>query len=347
LKTYISKTSKDVYDKIKHLDSYSVFWSMEWHNVMRRTYGFCPMMAIGMNGDVIEACFPYIKVEVVPNVNKIVVFPFSDYCNPYFKNEDAFWELLDMVCEQEHSDAIVRLLDTQVLSGSGKVSVIRRAVVHQLDLSGTGEELWTGLHRKFRNHTRKAQKADVEYGKSCGLEDVLEFWELHAILRKNKFVEFPQPREFFRCIHDELFTKGKGFLLWAKKDGKMIAGTIFLVDGNTGYYKFSASNQDYLEHCPNNGLCWEGIVELKKRGCKIMDMGLSGLSPAYRGLLMFKDRTGAKRIPLEFCRYSKFGFDFDPNVIKDIKEFGSELVKGDISLDQIDLFSSYFYRQFA
>ena len=80
-----------------------------------------------------------------------------------------------------------------------------------------------------------------------------KFYDMHAMLRINKFNEIPQPWKYFECIYDEYFIQNKGGVIHAfDPGGNLIAGILFVIDGSKAYYKFSASYLDSLQYRPNN-----------------------------------------------------------------------------------------------
>ena len=72
-------------------------------------------------------------------------------------------------------------------------------------------------------------------------------------------------------------TNEKGVLLGAyNKKNEMVAANVYLICGDTLYYKFSTSRLDSLLLRPNNLLIWEGIKFAKERDLRYLDLGSSG-----------------------------------------------------------------------
>ena len=139
---------------------------------------------------------------------------------------------------------------------------------------------------------KQAEKSGVMV-RPCGKDGLRKFYDLHLRLRKNKYRLFPQPYRFFDIIWKGYMEKNAGALLGAfDSRGRFIGGTIYLICGNTLYYKFNTSALDALKERPNNILLWEGIKFAKSRGLRFVDMGSSGLE--QKGLIMFKEHAGAE-----------------------------------------------------
>jgi CelD/BcsL family acetyltransferase involved in cellulose biosynthesis len=128
-------------------------------------------------------------------------------------------------------------------------------------------------------------------------------------LRKYKYRLLAQPIEFFERIW-EIFAPQEGAItLLADIDGTPIAGGLFLVWGDTMYYKFGASLAEYLPLRPNDALFWAAIQCAADRGLRAVDWGLSDLDQP--GLVKFKRKWASiERRIVTLCR---------PAVVDDVK----------------------------
>ena len=177
-------------------------------------------------------------------------------------------------------------------------------------------------------------------------ESLHEFYKMHAELRLNKFNEIPQPWKYFECIYNEYFTNNKGFVIHAYDPaGKLIAGILFIIDGDTAYYKFSASFLDALKYRPNNLLMDRLIQYCDEKGIKKLNLGFTGSSEIYHGMRKYKLHAGAKeyqRYILKTQSYSTINHQLINNINKQVVG----LIKTNPSLDEIDNFSSQYYKYF-
>ncbi len=58
---------------------------------------------------------------------------------------------------------------------------------------------------------------------------------------------------------------------------------------------------------------WEGIRFAKERGLEYLDLGSSGLE--QKGLVMFKDHAGAKRLEITHLGFTPPGYKFSQKII--------------------------------
>ena len=186
---------------------------------------------------------------------------------------------------------VLRTMARSAPHGLAEVTESTRFKWHGIDLTPHEDELWRGLSSMVRRGIRKAEKEGVKIANAESRDQLREWFLLHLRLRKSKFHLLAQPYEFFLNIWDTFVEKGDGFLSLASADGRLIAGTLYLVWKDTCYYKFNASSPDSLLLRPNNLLMWHGMREAKRRGLRLLDLGRT--NAAQEGLLTFKRGFGA------------------------------------------------------
>ncbi len=77
---------------------------------------------------------------------------------------------------------------------------------------------------------------------------------------------------------------------------------VFIFWKDACYYKFSASDTEYLHLKPNNLLLWRGIQEAKERGFRLLDLGRSPVGQS--GLIAYKKAFGASAEDLYAVTFS-------------------------------------------
>jgi lipid II:glycine glycyltransferase (peptidoglycan interpeptide bridge formation enzyme) len=117
-------------------------------------------------------------------------------------------------------------------------------------------------------------------------------------LRIAKHRLLPQPKSFFEEIGRRFFPH-HGFVLFAKNEGRIIAGMLFVIRSGVLYYKFSASDLEGLALRPNHFLLWKAVEYAIAEELNSIDLGLS----EDRGLIRFKERFGADSKPVYVAQY--------------------------------------------
>jgi len=286
----------------------NLFSSPGWFSVILKTYRPNMFVKLLEDGGRIKG---YVVYTVVKNFLewKICILSYCDYCDAYVDSAADWRDLFDSFRRDfpRYRIAIRSLRDSSVRE-CGCFHELSRERFHLLDIRKDIDVLWKELDGSFRNQVRQGERRGLVCREGA-LEDLKRFYLLHVGLRRDKYRIFAQPYRFFQTIWDEFIAKGNGFLLCGfSPDGRMIGGTLFLVCGNTLYYKVNTSARDTLDFRSNNVLLWEGVKRAKARGLEFVDLGSSGLD--QHGLVHFKDSTGAMRMDIVHMGYHPDGYVF-------------------------------------
>ncbi len=271
----------------------NLFSSPEWLRVVAATYGTRFFVKyIEENGVVVS----YIIYAVVKNFLewKICVCSYCDYCDGYVRGPDD-WRIFFEALRRDYPQyrIAIRNLRDAAAREAGVFQELSREYFHCLDVRGTLDDIWRRAHDSYKAAVNQSVRKGVTV-RRCAKDELVKFYDSHLHVRKNKYRVFPQPYKFFDTIWEAYMTRGKGFLLGAySPDGAFIGGNIYLVCGDTLYYKFNTSVQQALQFRPNNVLFWEGIRLAKELRLSFLDLGSSGLT--QDGLVRFKDHVGAER----------------------------------------------------
>lgn len=282
----------------------SVFHSPEWLCVLGETYGwqFQADVILDKRGEP-QAGLPFCRISDILG-ERIVILPFSDYCDPLVTNSDQWTCLSDSLLREECS-IIIRCLHNSLPVADERFTQVNQAKWHALDLRPDLETLWRGLPSPTRRAIRKAQREGVIIQAAKGVEMLRAFFELHLKVRKYKYQLLAQPYPFFENIWHHFIKRQKGLLLVAVYQDEVIGGALFLEWQGTLYYKFNASAPVHLSHRPNDLLIWEGIKYAKAKGYTCLDFGLSDWDQG--GLVRYKRKFATEEKTISFLRYDPFG----------------------------------------
>lgn len=286
----------------------NLFASDDWLRVLDQTYGIkMYVKSIERDGKVAS----WILYSIVKNFLewKICVFSYCDYCDGHVETVTDWREFFQSLrAEYPRYRIAVRNLRDEIVRQSPDFKVLSKERFHFLDLRGSVDDVWKRTHDSFKSAVKQAKKAGVTV-KRCGKEDLPKFYHMHLHLRKDKYRLFPQPYRFFENIWDQYMGQGAGMMLGAvDPQGNMIAANIYLVCGNTLYYKFNTSTLAALNFRPNNFLFWEGMQYAKERGLDYLDLGSSGIE--QEGLILFKNHTGARMMDITHLGYAPPDYKF-------------------------------------
>ncbi len=264
----------------------NLFSSSDWLDVIVKTYHVRLFVKYIERNNQIDG---YIIYSLVDNILewKICICSYCDYFDCYVKSASD-WHLFFESLRRDYPKyrIAIRNLRDEAVRACPDFKVLSQERYHMMDLRADVDTLWRDLYPNFKGACKSAQKAGVVI-KRCGKEHLKDFFRMHLNLRKNKYRLFPQPYKFFDIIWRQYMDHDKGVLLGAfNPQGEMIGANVYLICGNTLYYKFSTSRQDALHLRPSNILIWEGIKFAKERELQYLDMGSSGYE--QNSLIWFK-----------------------------------------------------------
>jgi hypothetical protein len=173
-----------------------------------------------------------------------------------------------------------------------------------LDITRDERALLAGMDGAERK-IRKAEREGVEVTEAQSLDDVEAYHRLSSdtadrIRTRSRFTELPLG--FFVDIWQRMVPAGHARLFLARHAGKLIAGNLFLVHGETMLYYQGASTRDRAETLRQApAACfWAAIREARKLGLRRFDFG--GCTPTAdptdprHGVWEFKKKWGGQLV---------------------------------------------------
>lgn len=179
-----------------------------------------------------------------------------------------------------------------------------------VDLTADDDTLLANLHKKLRNEVRKAEKLGTKVITDNTKEGLKIFYEMHLeTFKRTNYTA--QPLAMFEKVFEAYVETGRADIRFAEIDGKKISGAIFLKTSKCYLYMWGASLSDsaYNKYEGQKYLIWESMLEAKKCGAKIFDLGgvTVGADKGTKreGIYIFKSRFGGelKSLPGTFDVY--------------------------------------------
>lgn len=272
----------------------SLFASSAWMQAVADTYGFPIATSMCTNGgETASLVFSHIADL---RGERIISFPFSDYCDPVTDNH-SIWSCLVAPLLDRKVPVIVRCLHNHVPAGDPRFTPSGRWAWHGIDLTRPAADLWAIISAQGRQNVRRAQRKQLVVREGRSLEDVHAFYCMHSQVRKLKYRLLPQPWAFFERLHAAFAPGGHIIVLLVEDAGVPVAATCYIAWSDALYYKFNASVD--RTGAPNDLLVWEGILLGQRLGLKRLDFGASDLDQP--GLLRFKRKYATEE--REIVRY--------------------------------------------
>lgn len=325
----------------------ALFQSRTWMRALNAAYAF----------DFHRAVLPGSRADDRPSLpfavmnsalrRRVISLPFSDYVDTGSMSPEECRQLLDQIREA-YPQAPLLATTTYPHDTDGLGQVDRTAFYHRVP-TPSHDAVDDGMRSSFSRNVRQARREGVTTHRSTSAPGMATFYDLHKALRFGKFGKIPQPQRFFRALREAFLETGNGFLLQARREGRVIASALVLQHRDVLYYKFGASAKDALEYRPNNLLFHTLLHDAVDAGCRAVDLGLSGTGDDYAGLRRFKESFGG--VPHPVTRFRINPPDHDAAAEAELNELLGSLtravVEHDLDDDATDAISSIVYPYFA
>jgi CelD/BcsL family acetyltransferase involved in cellulose biosynthesis len=284
----------------------SMFHTRGWLEALQRTYGYRPIVFATSSPDgELSGAVVFCEIRSWLTGKRLVSLPFSDHCDPLVG--DGGMEPIGSYLQERCADAGWQYVELRPSAMEFRDScgydLVERFVLHVVDLRPDLDAVFRRCHRSSTQ--RKVLRARRE-GLVCSegrTPDVLgEFYRLLTLTRRRHGLP-PQPYRWFEnlaaCVGDAMTVR------LARYRGQPIAGMVTVRHGSTLTYKYGASDDRWHRLGPMHLLFWKAIEEAHAAGCAWFDLGRTDLDD--HGLITFKDRWGATRMPLNYWRFSHEG----------------------------------------
>lgn len=280
----------------------SFFHTTHWARVLRDSYGYTPVYFARIDDGKLETLIPVMDVRSPITGKRGVSLPFTDYSSPVVNGRVAPESLLDEV--KEHAAAAgwesIEIRGGESLFPEPGAPSSAIFAGHKLALHPDVEAVFRNIGRGMRSSLKKGMREGVEVSLCNTAESVDAFCRLNCLTRKGHGLP-PQPRRFFRNIHENVISKNLGFVSLASYGGRPIAAAMFFHFNGKGIYKYGASDRAYQEHRPNNLTMWEAIRWYCDHGFRELCFGRSDFE--NKGLIQFKNSWGAEQGTIPYYRY--------------------------------------------
>lgn len=287
--------------------------------IYRDTYGHVPMLAVAERaGLAVMHAFVRRPLDDLPFVQEAgLAGRYADVATPYgfggpllsdphdpagielLREFDAGWR--DW-CAAERIPAEFVCLhpvlgNAHVLSASGIADTVAAKEVVVVDLTVPEDGLWARVSRGTRSSIQRARREGVSVEQVEADRPALDAFQrlyLATMSRVGAATRWLFPDSYFKACAAQLGPDGCA-LFFARCDGELAAAYLLVLDGQTAYYHFGASEARWLALRPNNLLMYETLLWAKRRGCVRYHLGGGVTSDGNDSLLRFKSAFGGGR----------------------------------------------------
>ncbi len=146
-------------------------------------------------------------------------------------------------------------------------------------------------HSTVKRAMNKARKMGVTLREAESERD-LHAWHRLYLSTMRDHRSLPRPYSFLEALWSHLRPRGLLRLLLAEHEGRLLAGSLFLMFGATVVYAFNGRRREDLAMRPNELIHWHAIHDAAAAGFRRYDFGEA--NDEATGLARFKRKWGAK-----------------------------------------------------
>ena len=283
----------------------SFYHSRPWLESLKRTYGYSPVVyTTSPPGSELRNGLVFCRIASWLTGRRIVSLPFSDHCEPLVDSQDVLEQLVSFLLrdfQKEHwkyTELRPRSSMAQLPRG---LQPDKTYCLHSLDLSAGVKELYSSLHKDcIQRKIKRADREGLEYREGRSPELLADFYRLFVKMRQKHGLP-PPPRAWFLNLAECLGPTMQVRI--AFHGGRPAACMVTVVHRNTMTYKYGCSDPELTKLGGTPWLFWKVIQEAKSTGLRELDLGRSDWEDP--GLITFKDRLGARRLPVTYWRFPK------------------------------------------
>ncbi len=274
----------------------TIFHHPAWMEVLSSCYGYRPFIfAFVDNNEQVCAGIPFADINNHLTPHRWVSLPFSDYCTPLYRDKENLRQLANALVELQQTHRCPRAEVRTTLPVLPGVQVCSPYVLHTVTLGADPALMARQANRQQMQNVRTAEKNEIRIVRGVNLAEVRTFYRLHRLSRRRHGVPV-QPWNYFKLLTKFILEKNLGFVLLAYKADHCISAGLFLHWKRTLTYKYSATDEAYLNLRPNHLVTWTAMKWGCENGFTIFDFGRADLED--EGLRAYKCRWGASEVPL-------------------------------------------------
>lgn len=181
------------------------------------------------------------------------------------------------------------------------------------------DEMWSRVSETRRKQIRRAQRADVTISNVQSEEEICEWYAILKRMYKTRVKTPLFPVSFFL----EAYRQGLATYLMVRYEGKIIGGSMIVVDGGCVYEWFECGRDaEYEKQYPSVMATYAGMAYAAEHGIARCDFMGAGVPCVPYGVRDFKERFGGKMV-----EHGRFLYIAKP-ILYRIGALGVKIMKG-------------------
>jgi peptidoglycan pentaglycine glycine transferase (the first glycine) len=204
----------------------------------------------------------------------------------------------------EDDDSLVAVFDGRGLRRTGESLQVPHTRV--VELPDDDEALMAGFDKDTRYSVRRAEREGVEVIVVDDASDPRAIDDLHALVAETQArAGFPlPPRERYRVAWRALSGAGRAAILEARREGRLLASGMVVIEGDRSFYLFSGSRREARgepKRYASYALQWAMMRLARSQGSRHHDLwGVAppgaGAEHPWHGVGLFKKGFGGREV---------------------------------------------------
>jgi lipid II:glycine glycyltransferase (peptidoglycan interpeptide bridge formation enzyme) len=163
----------------------------------------------------------------------------------------------------------------------------------RVDLTQSLEDLRKGLHQRWRNYLKNAEKAGYTIRDGANVELYDTFLLLYRQMMARKQFDTTVDVAQFKTLQQALPSPLKMQVFLCEREGRPLNALVVSHVGESAIYLLAATGDEGLKERGAHLLQWRAMLWLKERGCRWYDVG--GINPDRNpGVYQFKSGLGGQ-----------------------------------------------------
>ncbi len=162
-----------------------------------------------------------------------------------------------------------------ILRNQGYEYTPRQTLV--VDMGQGIAKVWSGFESRARNMVRKAEKSGVVVRPIIpSMDDIENYYNMLTETFRRQGMRSPHPLSFFRAICGRLAPVNHLKFVIAEKEGRAVAGAIFLCHGERMVYLSGTSTEEGMQLAASSLIQWMTMRQAADMGVTEYDLGGTG-----------------------------------------------------------------------
>ena len=269
-------------------------WKRLLESTFRHMRGYY-FVLLDDRGKEVQAGLPVFHVKSWILGDRLVSIPFATLCDPLVSTAGQFSELFLAILGLARSLSVQRVEIRTFSAGhvieDDRLSRSDTYRLHYLDLQNGSEALKKNFHPScVARAIRRSLKSDLNLKAAETPSDLMQFYRLHRLTRKNAGLPL-HPFRLFESLWGSFSSSGQVQIILAVKDNQAIGGVLSLKYKHRVSCDYVVFDQKHKQHRPNHFLYWNAIQSAASEGFSVFDFGRT--ASANLSLMKFKERWGA------------------------------------------------------